>query len=296
MPVLLIFGGGGQVAAALPGASPPGWDVRALGRDAADITRPAEVAAALDAARPAAVVNAAAYTAVDRAESEPERAVAANRDGARIVAEACAERGLRLIHLSTDYVFDGRKAGPYREDDPVAPLGAYGRSKAEGEAAVRAAGGRHVILRTSWVYGPVGQNFVRTMLRLGRERPELRVVDDQSGSPTSTADLADAILVIARRLAEGEGAGTGTFHFCGGGVTTWYRFAQAIFDEAARRGYPPPRLTPIATADYPTAARRPANSALDCSRIARVYGIRPRPWREALGRCIDRIAASGDLA
>ena len=270
--------------------------MRALGRDAADITRPAEVAAALDAARPAAIVNAAAYTAVDRAESEPERAAAANRDGARIVAEACAERRLPLIHLSTDYVFDGRKIGPYREDDPVAPLGVYGRSKAEGEAAVRAVGGCHVILRTSWVYGPVGQNFVRTMLRLGRERPELRVVDDQSGSPTSTADLADAILVIARRLAEGEGAGTGMFHFCGGGVTTWYRFAQAIFGEAARYGYSPPRLTPITTAGYPTAARRPANSALDCSRIARVYGIHPRPWREALGRCIDRIAASGDLA
>jgi dTDP-4-dehydrorhamnose reductase len=235
--------------------------------------------------RPDMVINAAAYTAVDRAESEPDAAWAANCTGPAQLAAGCREAAIPLIHISTDYVFDGSKQGPYREDDPVNPLGVYGRSKEAGDRALREALAEHVILRTAWVYSAHGHNFVKTMLRLAGERPVLRVVADQTGSPTSAADI------VVRRLAAGEGR-WGTFHFTGGGAVTWHGFAEAIFELAAPWRGPPPRVEAITTADYPTPARRPTNSVLDCRLIADAFGIVPRPWSEALAEVIRELYES----
>lgn len=279
---LLVFGGGGQVGTALRRLRRPGLTVTALTRADADLLRPESVAAAVRRFTGDAVVNAAAYTAVDRAESEAETAFAVNRDGAAAVAAACAAVGLPLIHLSTDYVFDGTKPGPYVEDDPVNPLSVYGAGKAAGEEAVRAATDRHAILRTSWVFGGDGHNFVRTMLRVGETRDHLRVVDDQTGGPTAAADIAAAVAILARRMTDDPAVG-GTFHFAGTPATTWCGFARAVFDERRRlTGAPPPRVDAIATVDYPTPARRPANSVLDVGRIAAVCGIAAPDWRPAL--------------
>lgn len=288
---LLVFGGAGQLGAALAANRPPtGWRIAALARADADITDRESIARAMAAHRPSAVVNAAAYTAVDKAESDADTAFRVNRDGAGIVARAATAADVPLIHLSTDYVFDGRGRRPRREDDPVAPLGVYGASKAAGEDAVRAAGDRHVILRTSWVFGVDGGNFVKTMLRLGAERPELRVIDDQTGRPTYAGDLAGIILDIADRLiAAPPPRPYGTFHIAGEGAVTWFGFARAIFAEARRRGAPTPKLTPIPTSDYPTPARRPTYSVLDCGKLQAVYDIRPRPWRDGLRDCLDRL-------
>jgi dTDP-4-dehydrorhamnose reductase len=290
---IVVFGAGGQVGRALVRARPPpGLEVRGLTRAQVDIVEAQAVRRALaDAPGIAAVVNAAAYTDVDRAESERAAAFAANATGPAVLAEACAAAGLPLIHLSSDYVFDGTKTRAYAEDDPPAPLGAYGASKLAGEEAVRARCPRAVVLRTSWVYGPAGRNFVRTMLRLGAERKTLRVVDDQRGSPTSALDIADAVLAISGALAQGKRNGFGTFHFCDSGSTTWYGFACAIFELARARGLPAPEtVEPIVTADYPTPAPRPANSVLDCSRLATVYAVAAPPWRESLAACLDEIA------
>lgn len=286
---VLVFGGAGQVGFDLARARwPTGFAVRPLGHNEADITDAEAVAAALRAEEPGLVINLAAYTAVDRAESEPERAWAANCAGAGNVARACAKRGVPLVQLSTDYVFDGTKSEPYREDDPLNPLGVYGASKAAGERAVREALSRHVILRTQWVYGVHGANFVKTMLRLGREHEVLRLVADQRGSPTAAADLAAALVAIAGRLAAGEGA-WGTYHYAGAGVTSWHGFAEAIFDLAAPRLGRRPKVERVATADYPTPARRPLNAVLDCGKIRRDFGIRPRPWRESLAAMLDEL-------
>jgi dTDP-4-dehydrorhamnose reductase len=268
-----------------------GLAVHAAGRDELDVTDGAAVADTVARLAPRLVVNAAAYTAVDRGETEPAAAYAVNRDGPAHLARACALTGAPLVHVSTDYVFDGTNRAAYSEDDAVAPLGVYGASKLAGEEAVRAALDRHLILRTAWVYGVDRGNFVRTILRLGAERELLRVVDDQRGSPTAAADLAGAALAVARRLLEHAppAGGFGTFHCAGGGETTWHGFAREIFRLAAARGVRVPRLEPITTADYPTPARRPANSVLDCARLARVYGIRLRPWRAALAETLDRI-------
>jgi dTDP-4-dehydrorhamnose reductase len=290
---ILVFGAGGQVGHEVGRAAwPASWHVAALDRAAADITQPRSVEEAFARERPDLVVNLAAYTAVDRAESEPDAAWAANETGARHVARRCAAAKTPLVHLSTDYVFDGSKAGPYREDDPVNPIGVYGRSKEAGEHAVREALAGHVILRTAWIFGSHGGNFVKTMLRLGAERPELRVVADQRGSPTAAADIAAALVAIARQVAEGAAA-WGTFHFAGAGATSWHGFAEAIFDAAAARGRPRPRVAAIGTADYPTAARRPANSVLDCGRIARQYGIAAPDWRPALEAVLDELIGAG---
>lgn len=285
---ILIIGRSGQLARALGAADwPAGIELVRQGREAIDLARPASVAAAVVAARPDLVINAAAYTAVDKAESEPDLAFTVNRDGPAALAEACHQLGAPLIHVSTDYVFDGAKAGPYVEEDPVGPVSVYGASKEAGESAVRARLPAHVILRTAWVYAPEGQNFVRTMLRLGRERPELRVVDDQHGCPTAAAELARGVQAAALKLLAG-GRDHGTFHFCGAGATTWFCFAQAIFELA---GEPRPRLTAIPTSAYPTPAHRPANSVLDSSKFARLYGVTARPWRESLAHCLGEIAA-----
>jgi dTDP-4-dehydrorhamnose reductase len=289
-----IFGAGGQVGRELTGqAWPAGLTPVGFDRAAGDVVEPSAVAAALDRARPALVVNAAAYTAVDKAEQERARAWAVNRDGAATLAAACALRAVPLIHLSTDYVFDGSKPDAYDESDAVAPLGVYGASKEAGEAAIRATLSRHVILRTAWVFGVHGHNFVKTMLRLGAERPTLGVVADQRGCPTEAADIARAIARIAANIlgAPHEQA-FGTFHYVGAPATTWHGFAQAIFERAAQHGRKPPTVTAITTADYPTPARRPANSMLATQKLQRVHGIAPCDWPAALTRVVDRLAGA----
>lgn len=289
---ILVFGRSGQVARALANGCWRGVDVTAVGRPEADIRDGESLRRALDAVRPDAVVNAAAYTGVDQAESEPEEAYAVNAAGAGRIAEACAAAGVPLVHLSTDYVFDGGKAGAYEPDDPRAPLGAYGAGKAAGEDAVRAAGPRHIVLRTSWVFDGQGRNFVRSMLRLGAERDRLRVVADQIGGPTPAADLARAA-IAATQIAAANGAGWGVHHYCGAPAVSWRDFAVAIFEERRRlTGAPPPTIEAITTADYPTPARRPANSQLSCRSFTDAFGLPPADWRAALGPVVAQLLAS----
>ncbi|MET4701565.1 dTDP-4-dehydrorhamnose reductase [Constrictibacter sp. MBR-5] len=290
---ILLFGGTGQVGSELlrrPWPEPV--RIEAPGRDTADLLDPPRVAGLVAADAVDLVINAAAYTAVDKAESEPETAETVNAAAPGALAHAAADAGIPLIHLSTDYVFDGRKSSPYVEDDAIAPLSVYGRTKAAGEAAVRAAEGRHAILRTSWVYSAHGGNFVKTMLRLGGERPVLRIVDDQHGAPTAASDIADAVMAVALRLIAGDGP-DGVFHFTAAGATTWYGFASRIFAHAAAGGRPVPKLEPIPTRNYPTPARRPTNSRLDCGRLARAHGIVGRPWEAALAEVMDELLAPG---
>jgi dTDP-4-dehydrorhamnose reductase len=286
---VLVTGAGGQVGHELRRLRwPAGYEVAAYDRAGLDIAQRDAVFAAVASERPGIVVNAAAYAGVDKAESERDAAYAGNCTGPANLATACREAGIPLIHISTDYVFDGSKSGPYREDDPVSPLGAYGETKEEGDRAVREALPAHVILRTAWVYSVHGHNFVKTMLRLAADRPVLRVVADQIGSPTSAADIAAAIATIVQRIAAGN-TRWGTYHFAGGGAVTWHGFATAIFEEAAPWRGAPPRIDAISTADYPTPARRPANSVLDCTRIGEAFGIVPRPWREQLADVIREL-------
>lgn len=289
-PTLLIFGGSGQIGMACQtAAAGEDWPTSAPLRASLDICDAAAVAAAVAKARPAVVINAAAYTAVDKAESEPDLAFAVNREAAGIIAAACAASRSPLIHLSTDYVFDGRKQSAYRPTDPVNPTSTYGRSKAAGEDAVRSTCPGHVILRTAWVFSAVRQNFVKTMLRLGRTRDSLRIVADQRGCPSGAPQLGRDIVTIARRLAENsledksvEGF-WGTYHLCGEEAVSWYEFAGEIFRMTeSLTGRPGPRLEPIASADYPTAAARPANSVLDSSATQRRFGLAPMDWRADL--------------
>ncbi|MFO7640815.1 MAG: dTDP-4-dehydrorhamnose reductase [Candidatus Competibacteraceae bacterium] len=282
---IIVIGAQGQVGweltrrAAVLGHAVLAWDQAEL-----DITDAAAVDRALDASGAAVAINAAAYTAVDKAEQEPELAFAVNRDGPAHLAAACARSSIPLLHISTDYVFDGRKTDPYTEDDPVAPLGVYGRSKQEGDEAVRGLLSRHFILRVSWVFGAHGHNFVKTILRLAREREELRVVADQHGCPTYAGDIADVLLELAGRLAEIDARDSwGTYHYCGAPATTWHGFASAIVEQARIREPLEVRaVTPIHTIDYPTPAARPANSVLDSSRLMERFGIGPRPWWDGL--------------
>lgn len=288
---LLVLGADGQVGTELRRAAlPAGMTLVGVDRGGLDITDRAAVFAAVPGYD--LVVNAAAYTAVDRAESDAEAAFRVNATAPGQIAAACREAGIPMIHISTDYVYDGTKAGPYVEDDVVNPLGVYGRSKAEGDAAVAAALAEHVILRTAWVYSAHGGNFVKTMLRLSAERPSLRVVADQHGSPTAAADIAGAIIAIAARIAAREGQ-WGVFHFAGAGETTWHGFAEAIVALAGRTV----SVDAITTAEYPTPATRPANSRLACAKIAEAYGISARPWREALAEVVaelfDKTAGGG---
>ena len=286
---ILVFGASGQIGREVCRAAwPPRYAILPLDRKAVDITKSAAVSAMLARETPDLVINLAAYTAVDRAESEPEVAWAANCAGAAHIAGACDESATPLVHLSTDYVFDGRKTGPYREEDAVGPLGVYGRSKEAGERAVRAAVARHMILRTAWVFGAYGANFVKTMLRLAAERPVLRVVADQRGCPTAAADIAAALMVIAGHIERGE-ATWGTYHFVGAGAASWHSFAQAIFDQAAPQLAACPQVEPITTEQYPTPARRPMNSVLDCRKIEEVFGISSPPWRTALATVIREL-------
>jgi len=291
---ILVIGAQGQIARELERAAlPSGFVLRTAGRPALDIAHRDAVMEAVARERPALVVNAAAYTAVDRAEAEPEAAHAINADGPGWLAEATAAQGVPLVHISTDYVFDGSKDGAYVEDDPVCPLGVYGTSKEAGERAVRAANPRHVILRTAWVYSPFGHNFVKTMLRLGAERDELRVVADQRGCPTSAGEMARGIVAIARQiLLDRREDAWGTYHLAGSGETTWHGLAEAVFDLAAPALGRRPAVHAIATADYPTPARRPANSVLDCAKAERTFGVRLRPWRDALADVVAELTAA----
>jgi dTDP-4-dehydrorhamnose reductase len=272
-----------------------GIALTALPRAQADIADAGAVAAAMARVKPALVVNAAAYTRVDQAETEPEAARRGNEAGPAVLARACADAGVPLVHISTDYVFDGTKAGAYVESDPIAPLGVYGKTKAAGEAAVRDALPAHIILRTAWVYGAFGHNFLKTMLRLARERDELRVVADQRGCPTSTRDIAAAILHIAPRLAAREAA-WGTYHFAGAGATTWHGFASRIVAAQAPLTGRKPRVVAITTADYPTPARRPANSELDSSLFARTFDFRAQPWEQETDATVRALAGAEQKA
>ncbi len=285
---VLVTGRNGQVATSLAerAALLPGIALVALGRPELDLEKPDTVGAAILAAKPDIVVNAAAYTAVDKAETEPERAFAANRDGAGAAAAAAAKLGVPFVHLSTDYVYPGNKPEPYVESDATGPLGVYGQSKLEGEEAVRAAHPSALIFRTSWVYSPFGANFVKTMLRIGKDREVVRVVDDQLGNPTSAIDIANAILRIAPTLS---GEGGGTYHLCGTGSTSWCGFARRIFAESAARGGPAPRVEAITTADYPTPAKRPANSRMNTAGFAKRFGFVLPPWEEATAETVARL-------
>jgi dTDP-4-dehydrorhamnose reductase len=298
MTSVMLVGADGQlgweIARWAPAAS---MTCHALDVAEVDITQRDAVVCALERLAPSVVVNAAAYTGVDKAEDDAEAAFAVNRDGAAHLAKACAVADVPLIHISTDYVFDGKKQTPYLESDPTAPLSVYGKSKLAGEDAVRQVCPRHLILRTSWLYGVHGTNFVKTMLRLGRERERLRVVDDQHGSPTFAGDLADVILALARRVRSRDWPddGFGTFHCTGQGATTWCCFAREIFAAAAPTLGRQPEIEAISTNDYPTAARRPLRSVLDCGLIARVHGIALRPWRPALTETVHAMQAQSSV-
>lgn len=277
---LLVIGREGQLARALAARAPDAVEVVVLARPEIDLADPQGLTAPILAARPDAIVNAAAYTAVDRAEDEQALANTVNGVAPGVIAAAAAALGVPFVHVSTDYVFAGDGTRPYREDDPVAPQGAYGRTKAAGEAAVAASGADYAIVRTAWVYSGDGANFLRTMLQLAETRDEVRVVADQQGSPTLADDLADGILAMLARWP--AGGVRKIYHLTNGGSTSWAGFAEAIFAEAAAHGLPSARVVPITTAEYPTPARRPAMSVLDGTRIAEDFGIALRPWREAL--------------
>jgi dTDP-4-dehydrorhamnose reductase len=289
---IVVTGREGQVVRALvERGALAGHHIVALGRPDLDLTADRHtIVAAIEAARPEAIVSAAAYTAVDKAEAESDLAFAVNAAGAEAVATAAARLAVPLIHLSTDYVFDGTKPTAYDEGDATGPTGVYGASKLAGEQAVLAAHDNVAILRTAWVYSPFGANFVKTMLRLAGDRDELKVVGDQRGNPTSALDIADgAIAVVEKLAASRDPALRGIFHMSGGGEATWADFAEAIFAASAWADGPSARVTPITTADYPTPARRPANSRLSGDKLAAAYGVRLPDWRISLTDIVERL-------
>jgi dTDP-4-dehydrorhamnose reductase len=287
---LLVIGREGQLARSLIEAG-DGIELVAVGRPELDLEQPGSAAELIERARPDLAINAAAYTAVDQAEDEPERAFRINAEAVGEIARACKETGARLIHVSTDYVFDGTASGPYAPDAATAPIGAYGRSKLAGEEAVRAQCPDHLIVRTAWVYSPFGKNFVRTMMGLAQGHETVRVVADQRGNPSSAPDLANGLLKVAQLWAAGSDAGLGaTYHLAGTGIASWAEFAAEIFAECARQGLPHCTVEPIATADWPTKAARPANSALDSSAFTRDFGYAMPRWQDALKPVIGRLA------
>ena len=293
----LVTGGSGQVGSAICRlAERHGFTVIAPPRDVLDLASVDDIVAAIAAEDWAVIINCAAYTGVDKAQSEPALANAINRVAPGIFASESARRSIPLIHLSTDYVFDGTKATPYVEDDLVYPLGVYGASKETGEAAVRAYGTRYAIVRTAWVLSAGDRNFIDTMLRLGADRDEIAVVDDQRGCPTSATDIAQAVLVVAARMTRSGSISSGTWHFVNSGSATWHELAAFIFEAAAAKGIRVPELKAIKTADYPTPTRRPANSQLDTARITRDFGIVPRAWQEAIGEILVERFAGPDAA
>ena len=288
---LLVVGSGQLSQAIAEAALGTEVDVLVGGRPELDLTNAPALRTAVTNAAPAIVLNAAAYTAVDKAESEPDLAYAVNARGAGHLADVCNDLGVPLIHLSTDYVFDGRAERPYREDDPVGPISVYGRTKFEGEQLVAVACPRHVIVRTAWVHSPWGTNFVKTILRLAETRLVIGVVDDQLGSPTYAPHLASALLAVGRRIA---GAGVqgpwGTYHAVDAGGTTWCGFAREVLRQASRQGLRSADVQAITAADYPTAARRPANSRLDCNRLQSIFGLALPDWKTGVVACVERLA------
>ena len=288
---IAVTGREGQVAQSLKerGSARAGVEIVLVGHADLDLAAPAGIAPALAAARPDLIVSAAAYTAVDRAEDEPDLAHAVNGVGAGAVATAAQSLGVPVIHLSTDYVFDGAKNGDYVETDPTGPIGVYGASKLAGEQAVAAANPRHAILRTAWVYSPFGNNFLRTMLRVAESREELTVVADQHGNPTSALDIADAILHMAPQLVSGRDDVFGIFHLAGSGTTNWAGFARRILEASSRLGAPAARVKDILAADYPTKARRPANSRLSSAKFADTFGWTAPDWRDSTDLVVKRL-------
>lgn len=291
---IAVTGINGQVVQSLvERASGAGIEIVTVGRPDIDLTNPTGIAEALKATNPDAVVSAAAYTAVDLAECEPDIAHAVNGIGAGAVAHAARQLNVPLVHLSTDYVFDGHLDRPYRETDATGPCSAYGQSKLEGERAVAAAHENHAILRTAWVYSPFGRNFARTMLKLASTREEIPVVADQRGTPTSALDIADGIMAVLRNLIANPSAPElrGIFHMTAGGDTNWADFAKIIFATSAAAGGPAARVTAIPASAYPTPARRPANSRLDSTKLADAHGVRLPDWRQSVPICIARLIA-----
>lgn len=289
---LVITGREGQVARSIvERAAGSQFEIVPLGRPELDLAGdPAAIRAAIEAARPDVLVSVAAYTQVDRAESEPEVAFAVNQRGPRTIAQSAQRLAVPLIHLSTDYVFDGGKLTPYVEEDPTGPTGVYGTSKLAGEQAVLADHEKCTVLRTAWVYSPFGTNFVKTMLRLAEDREEVNVVADQRGNPTSALDIADGILRVATNLlASGGPEQRGVFHMTGTGDASWAEFAEAIFSASTEMGGPSARVRHIASAEFPTAAKRPANSQLDSTKLARVHGIRLPEWQSSLKGVVERL-------
>ena len=288
---IAVIGATGQVARALQRAGQSrASNLVAAGRPVIDVVSNASVKRVLDGIAPGLVINAAAHTAVDQAESDEANAFRINRDGPHYIAKWCAANSVPLIHISTDYVFDGANATAYVETDACRPLNVYGRSKLAGEDAVRDALAQHVIVRTAWVYGPDGRNFLKTMLRLGADREVIEVVADQYGTPTSADDIAAALLDIGEGVLGGDGrAPWGTYHLVAGGETTWHGFAKHIFSVAAREGYKAPRVEPILTENYPTAAARPKYSVLDTTEIRRAFGIALPPWQTSVAACVGRL-------
>jgi dTDP-4-dehydrorhamnose reductase len=292
---MLVTGNKGQVALALASLNVPDLDIVAVGRPELDIADETSVAKVFEAIRPQIVVNTAAFTEVDKAEDDVDAAFAINRDGAAHVARAAAAAGCPVIHFSTDYVFPGTKASAYLETDETGPLGVYGRSKLAGEEAVAAANPAHVMLRTAWVYSPYGKNFVKTMLRLARERDTISVVSDQQGTPTSAAFLAKSVAIVARHiLADPAGARwRGVFHLVADGATDWAGFAEEIFAQSARRGGPSAAVNRITTSEYKTAAARPANSRLDTARFRSVFAVEPPRWQDDVAACVGALLEQG---
>lgn len=291
---ILILGAHGQVGRELQRSFAGAGELICAGRDSADLASPESLRQAVRAAEPDLILNAAAYTAVDRAETEREAAFAVNAQAPRVLAEEAARANALLVHYSTDYVFDGTKGEPWVETDATNPLNVYGASKLAGENAIAEAGGRYLIFRTSWVYGPHGSNFLLTMLRLGRERDSLRVVDDQTGAPTTSIAIADATRAVVEGVLAGRAGSdeswSGVYHMTCGGAVTWYGFAREIFARAGSLlGRPAPQLTPIRTSEYPTPATRPANSVLSNRKLKDQFGVTLPSWEVALDRVLEEL-------
>lgn len=282
----LVTGTSGQLGASVAEISETfGYNGIYPSRQDMDLSKPSSIMSAMNIYRPDGVINCAAYTAVDRAESEPDLAFAINAIAPKVLAEECAKLGIPIIHVSTDYVFDGNKTESYFESDSVGPLGVYGTSKERGERGVRLSGAQHAIIRTAWLLNSTGSNFLTTMLRLGAERDELRIVSDQMGSPTSVKDLATALILIATRLRNKSG----TWHFVNSGSATWYQLAAYIFEKVQWQKGDVPKLIPIPASEYPTAAYRPANSVLSTAKLESDFAIRPRCWKQALDSILNEV-------
>lgn len=289
---LLITGAQGQVGKELTQtANEKGFDVVAAGRAELDITQAQSVENYIMQCQPDIVINAAAFTAVDNAETEQNLAFAINRDGAKNIANACKKQNIPLLHISTDYVFDGTKSEPYSEDDSVSPLGIYGESKWQGEEAIRKILNNYLILRVAWVFGAQGNNFVKTMLRLGNNRDELNVVADQFGGPSPAKNIAQTLINLVEQYQKNNTLAWGTYHYCGNSKTTWYDFAGEIFKQAFELGLldKEVKVNPITTAEYPTAAKRPGNSMLNCTKLKTTFGIEMPEWKEALKQVLKEL-------